>query len=720
MKKINKFRISLALALAFAVGITALAWAGTLTRIPFGLMFHQDSAPGTPGSDYGSLYVADSSGTMTLYFKDDQGAATNLISAGTGNTLDQAYDEGGAGVGRTITASGGAVKITNTDADAAFILEVDANAIASAALGGIYISSTASCSQDCLQIANSGTGDDIQAGGGSFKVDGSGNVTCANLTPSGSLYQPAISSAASGNTNLTIDAAGTGTITFGTTSTGLASFTRQVNMLGDVNIGNAATDTLTITSIIDGAVTLDDGTTDSPSLILKDATDETATLVKSDGDNLTCTTTATEGLEIVTGNLWVGNGSPGTASMDGEDFYVNGDSEFDGSIQADGAVTFAGTVSLTANTTATLGAAEYIQIDAATTDQTGTAGALDVNFDSKTTGAEGANIKATFVAGGGGSEVVAGQVIDLDDDSDAAGTLVGLDINSSDATGSSDVIGIRLGSSLEDQISSTVGAANQALVIDAATADNTNTSGVIDIAYDTITNGCAGINLDMAMGDAGAGVTAHGILIDMDDDTSSNAATINGFSATSADLTGQATTVVRGFYTSGCDAAFQADNGYVRIGTGSTPGVTPGDDDLFVEGTIEVDGNFYPDGSIIGDGATEMVGVKHDVIDGADGTPYTVTIAMAGTVFYNSQAIQFNLPEASTAIGTEYTFAVAHASNLDINPADADQIIGLTNAVGDMIRSATVADTVTLVAINATNWIVKSIFPAYTDWADAN
>jgi len=45
--------------------------------------------------------------------------------ANTGNTLDQAYDEGGAGVGRTITADNGAVQITGTGGTIALTTDGD-------------------------------------------------------------------------------------------------------------------------------------------------------------------------------------------------------------------------------------------------------------------------------------------------------------------------------------------------------------------------------------------------------------------------------------------------------------------------------------------------------------------------------------------------------------------------------------------------------------------
>lgn len=92
-------------------------------------------------------------------------------------------------------------------------------------------------------------------------------------------------------------------------------------------------------------ITLDDGTTHSPTITFQDATDETAVFEKEDAEVLTLTTPAGDGLEIRTGNLFVGNGTPGE-TINGEDLYVEGLSEFDGTANFDGAVDFDGTITI--------------------------------------------------------------------------------------------------------------------------------------------------------------------------------------------------------------------------------------------------------------------------------------------------------------------------------------------------------------------------------------
>jgi len=291
-----------------------------------------------------TLPAAD--GAASQYLQTDGSGALSW-AAGTSGSLDDAYNGGVA-----VTVDAGAIALTNNAANNTGLLSLAKSPVGAQSGDLLAITAGANASGDLIQLANSGTGKDIagtgatwsvtKAGAGTFdSLSTTGDVSVGGVLTSTNFYQAAIAAAAAGNVNLTVDAAGNGTITVGGISTGNTIFPGAAVFNGNVDIGNAATDTLTITSIIDGSVTLDDGVTDSPSLILKDATDETATLVKTDGANLDLTTSATEGLRIMTGNLRVGNGNPGTAAMDGEDFYVNGASEFDGAVQLDGALTAA-------------------------------------------------------------------------------------------------------------------------------------------------------------------------------------------------------------------------------------------------------------------------------------------------------------------------------------------------------------------------------------------
>lgn len=98
-------------------------------------------------------------------------------------------------------------------------------------------------------------------------------------------------------------------------------------------------------------------------------------------------------------------------------------------------------------------------------------------------------------------------------------------------------------------------------------------------------------------------------------------------------------------------------------------------------------------------------------------TATTITAAQCGTSFHNSGAVQMELPASTVALyGCRLTFNTDNASNFDINPGDLDYIRGLTNAVGDAIRNATIGNSVTLELIGR-DWIPVAI---YGTWSDIN
>lgn len=101
-------------------------------------------------------------------------------------------------------------------------------------------------------------------------------------------------------------------------------------------------------------------------------------------------------------------------------------------------------------------------------------------------------------------------------------------------------------------------------------------------------------------------------------------------------------------------------------------------------------------------------------------SPVSVAAADSGQIYTNAGAggaVVFNLPEASTVIGQSFTFVVIAAQNLDVNPADADVILGATNAAGDALRNAVAGGSITLTVIDATNIVVTGINGS---WADVN
>ena len=594
--------------------------------------------------------------------------------------------------------------------------------------------------QDVFGVAKGSQGTNVDL----FVVDAEGDGTFAgDLTVGGTFYQAAIAAAASGNLALALDAAGNSGVGINQTGTGDITLYRDTvlslaldvagatTLDGAVTLGDASGDNITFSGTVVSGITLDDGTTDSPALTLQDATNETLVIVKLDNGDTTVTIPADTNFEIVAGNLAVGNGSPTTCPMDGDDFYVKGDSEMDGYLIVDGALTLGSTLSVTdtatfaENITFTVGADEYMKLDADTTEHTETAGVLDIDLKSKTDNTAAINLAVNYMTGGGDHDVV-GILIDLDDDANAAAELIGIEIGSSDDNASAVTKAIKIQNTVEVGAQMIMGVAATALDIDAPL--QTQTDGTIDIDFSSVTNGAEAINIDVDVGDTQAGSEIiTGILIDLDDDTVSQTSAIRGFSAVSSDVTGQASTLVTGFYTSGCDAALDAINGYVAIGTVATADVTPGDDDLYVKGTLEVDGASRIDGNIdlnadiVGAGPTTYIEGMVAQVEEYDGAGNTITIVESGKTFTNegdADGSLHTLPEASTAIGCTYTFVVTVAQNLVVDLDNADIFLHLTLGAGDKIQSATVGDSITVRALDDSDWAVISVYPLASDWID--
>lgn len=96
-------------------------------------------------------------------------------------------------------------------------------------------------------------------------------------------------------------------------------------------------------------------------------------------------------------------------------------------------------------------------------------------------------------------------------------------------------------------------------------------------------------------------------------------------------------------------------------------------------------------------------------------TATTLTSAQCGSTVYNSGAVEVELPEASTVLGCRFTFITANASNFDIDPDAADQILIQTNAAGDSIRNATLGNAITIEAISASQWAPVAVVGTWSD-----
>ena len=749
-----------------------------------------DTTPPSPTE--GTMYADDSENTWKVYNGSSWVALTPTTFTGGSITSDCTLSNGVDLLSTTTTAEAATIKVYDVDAtgylnvlswtnaNTPAIVLGHANADFSIASTGMDLSSAGAIS-NVTTITTSG---DVTVGG-NLAVTGTTTLT-------GTMYQSAIAAAASGSTNLTIDAGllGVGTITFGASSTGKITTDNAVELFGNTDIGDAGTDTVTITSKVDADLTLDDDTTNSPALVLRDAGENDWQFVKVNGatGNLTVTSdSATSHVQIVTGNLKVGTGSEGV-TLNGDDAYVVGTFEVDGASQLDGVTTLNGDIVVNDQVLTTLGAndeeilvtatatdyaadsaivtvlgaaqtnntyllrlrqtpnadaqnlflicednagddklavgdggttlwtldaASTVRVDAETTGSTNSTGAILVNMGSATNNGKGLVVDVTSTIGAG--EITDALYINLDDDTAAAGSIRGIYIASDDSTGSSVLYGLVTANSLDSHIYSTLGAANTWATVDAATTDSTLATGLLDIDWDSVTNNAEAVNIKATQVTGGAGVSDAAIELELDSDSGNAGDILYGLIINATDTT--ATGKVNGLYVKGAgiDAGIQLDTGYLRVGTGSTPAQSIGDDDVYVEGILEIDGAIYADGGIVGDGGDAVGGFLKTVTVDADGK--TLTASESGTVQTSGGAVgagAWTLPAA--VAGLEYTFVVMAAQQLRVTPVGDDviNINGTAASAAEYWYADAAGECLHLVAVDATNWIAVSYTGTWT------
>lgn len=142
-----------------------------------------DPQTSAPAAAEGKVYYNDTANALYLY----NGSAWIAVDTAGGSTLDEAYDMGGVGVGRTIDAGDGAVNITNTDADTAFLVTLNASPGSSAALGGMEITVGSNSTENGIEFENSGTGDDVQGTGDTWAVTKAGAATFTSIASVGDI-----------------------------------------------------------------------------------------------------------------------------------------------------------------------------------------------------------------------------------------------------------------------------------------------------------------------------------------------------------------------------------------------------------------------------------------------------------------------------------------------------------------------------------------------------
>lgn len=219
------------------IGSSARRWLniyGTYLSLTGYAELPEISAPASPAANSGRIYVKDSTGTTVLAFKDSAGTETILGAAGAKNTLDQSYDQGGVGAGRTINATDGAVIIQSTDADTTNILEINKSPSGGAAGAGVSVTMGANATGAGISFANSGSGNDLLGSGGLWSITKAGLGTFPALNGVTTLNGTSGNLAIGAGTNtLAID-----TSSWDISSSGAMSGFSTLSLTDDISLAN--------------------------------------------------------------------------------------------------------------------------------------------------------------------------------------------------------------------------------------------------------------------------------------------------------------------------------------------------------------------------------------------------------------------------------------------------------------------------------------------------
>jgi hypothetical protein len=129
----------------------------------------------------GDLLIDTTNGTLYQNTNTQASPTWTQITSG-GVTLDGAYDYGGAGVGRTITADTGAVVITSAAANNNNILEITKDPVGAQAGAGVLVTMGAQCTGAGISFANTGSGNDLLGSGSTWNISKVGAAVVATLS----------------------------------------------------------------------------------------------------------------------------------------------------------------------------------------------------------------------------------------------------------------------------------------------------------------------------------------------------------------------------------------------------------------------------------------------------------------------------------------------------------------------------------------------------------
>lgn len=640
-------------------------------------------------------------GTVGQYLQTN-GAGAWSFQNGTSGSLDDAYNNGAS-----VTVDAGAVTLTNNAANNNGVLAIEKSPIGAQSGDAVTITVGGNSTGDALQFVNSGSGNDIAGTGGTWSVTKAGVATFSSfggltsgLTVSGGEVN--LNASSNNATNLN-----TGT-SAGAVSIGGGSGTVAVNSSSwDISTAGAVSGLTTVE--MSGNLTNTGGdlvVSTGKGLKGSTTTAETVNFMAYDVDN----TTYRNVIQATNGNtiaVTIGTNNE-TVAINSSDWDISTTGDMTGI----GAITMDGLLTGTAGATISGGT---INLNASSNNA--------VNIGTGTT-------TSTVTIGGNGAQTIA-----VGDGAAAKTVSLGSSNTTSTTTLLSGSGGLNLNASNNQPTNINTGTSTGTVTI----GNSTGPAILTAIGTVTVNHDAAAMTTGIGTGTTTGTITIGGAgaqTLDIGNGAAAKTVNLGSSNTTSATalLSGSGGVKVNENNNQPVDIGTGTSTGTVTIGgagvqsiaigngaaaktvalgssnTTSTTTISAG------SGKINLVGEVSTGDAITGDGTAALGGFLNTVTNDADGKNLAIT--ECGTTQTNAGAVGggvWNLPEASTAIGCRITFVTMAAQNFDINPDDADKILGLTDAAGDAIRNATVGNTVTLQAVDATNWAVISNYGTWTD-----
>ena len=640
-----------------------------------------DSVPS--GSSEGFMYWDDSENILKVF---TAGAYAAIVTGGGSgdNTLDLAYDEGGAGAGKKIDVDSGAVELEVDDTKDNPALHLDCNNVTNDPTALLIENIADAANAITIDIDAQATGRDIEGTGASWHVTGAGVLTAADAQ---------LTTATTSGTATLGDIAFANGGTINNDTNGEIEFQEAAEELSIAFSGNTVT-WATDTDIDTWAMGVVDDISGVGTIAFDAAASSISLAADGAGDDLTISTTGAQDTTLALA-------SSGTAANALTIITTAGGIDITNGGAAGGEDTDISVTNASLNLSAAEDVAEAIVINAST-------GGIDILAD----GASGKDLDLGCT--NGSVNITAGE--SGADSMVLTSSIGGIQILAAGAAAGEDILMTATGSSVT--ISSTE-------VDEAAISITASTNGGgIDIAAQTdidivITNGASGEDItlsntggsfivlatesavDAVKIEASAGgidILASGAAAGEDIDIVATGSSVN-ISSTEDDA--DAITIVTN---GGATEKLKLTNTQGTVADAILLTATAGGITLDANGDIECNASLDVDSTIVGDGSSAITGMLRTVIVDVDGG--TLTIAQSGSIWYATGAGVINLPEASTAIGMWFTVVVGATANIDINPDNADVILLLTDAAGNAIRADEIGETVTLMAVTAVNWVV--------------